>query len=331
METGFRENNNSQNNWIARVLSRMILGLGIDTCPSIETMKFLEQILHREIRHALIQADQLATARGSQIIRGEEILFLLRKNKIKTQRLVKYLSMKDMIGACNANDQPPSGSAANQDEPTPLETDIDVGQNSGKRSKMCRDFFSSLDQTGELCAVVNTEASDPDREERWKRLDQIASNLDSERYVEWSAARRASFGRVLTPKFTEWMTKDLGIECKPNNTAVEMLTFLAYEAIAELVDMILLVRRDKRSDARDPFTKIKLPVRAFSSQRMNELSEMQSEIGSSESSSRSESFPFAEPITEDELREVMRRYYTPRSPFGFGTRHSSVNCRTLIC
>ncbi|KAK2113795.1 hypothetical protein P7K49_008061 [Saguinus oedipus] len=54
-------------------------------------------------------------------------------------------------------------------------------------------------------------------------------------------------------KFRDWLDCS-SMEIKPNVVAMEILAYLAYETVAQLVDLALLVRQDMVTKAGDPFS-----------------------------------------------------------------------------
>lgn len=83
----------------------------------------------------------------------------MRKDKVKLVRLFRYLSIKDMKAAIF------SGSAIEDDvgehcgssDPS---TPFDEKPQQTKRVKLCYDFLSSIDQTGELLSVFDDDFFD---------------------------------------------------------------------------------------------------------------------------------------------------------------------------
>ncbi|XP_063123822.1 transcription initiation protein SPT3 homolog isoform X12 [Rattus norvegicus] len=66
-------------------------------------------------------------------------------------------------------------------------------------------------------------------------------------------ARRPCYTAKKASKFRDWLDCS-SMEIKPNVIAMEILAYLAYETVAQLVDLALLVRQDMVSKAGDPFS-----------------------------------------------------------------------------
>lgn len=70
----------------------MMHGFGDDSEPMIESAKIIEDVVLNQMRALICEACKIAEMRDTLIVSAEEFLFLLRKDKIKLQRLVNYLS-----------------------------------------------------------------------------------------------------------------------------------------------------------------------------------------------------------------------------------------------
>lgn len=73
----------------------MMHGFGDSSEPLLESAKIIETVVLQQmktiIRRACEIADRRVGSKKSNIINGEDLLFLLRKDKTKLQRIVKYL------------------------------------------------------------------------------------------------------------------------------------------------------------------------------------------------------------------------------------------------
>lgn len=82
-------------------IQQMMHGFGDNSEPLYESAKIIEDVVLQQmrtiVRKACEIADRRTTTRRSNIISGEDLLFLLRKDKIKLQRLVKYLGKYSKI------------------------------------------------------------------------------------------------------------------------------------------------------------------------------------------------------------------------------------------
>lgn len=76
-------------------IRQMMHGFGDSSEPLFESAKIIEDVVLQQmkaiVRRACEVADRRACSKKSNIISGEDLLFLLRKDKVKLQRIVKYL------------------------------------------------------------------------------------------------------------------------------------------------------------------------------------------------------------------------------------------------
>ncbi|XP_027694147.1 transcription initiation protein SPT3 homolog isoform X3 [Vombatus ursinus] len=85
-----------------------------------------------------------------------------------------------------------------------------------------------------------------------KRAERQTRMMDAAQYAEFCESRQLSFSKKAS-KFRDWLDCS-SMEIKPNVIAMEILAYLAYETVAQLVDLALLVRQDMAPKAGDPFS-----------------------------------------------------------------------------
>ncbi|KAM7173720.1 transcription initiation protein SPT3 homolog isoform 2-T6 [Macrochelys suwanniensis] len=85
-----------------------------------------------------------------------------------------------------------------------------------------------------------------------KRAERQTRMMDSAQYAEFCESRQLSFSKKAS-KFRDWLDCS-SMEIKPNAVAMEILAYLAYETVAQLVDLALLVKQDMAPKAGDPFS-----------------------------------------------------------------------------
>ncbi|ERE90111.1 putative transcription initiation protein SPT3 like protein [Cricetulus griseus] len=190
----------------------------------------------------LQQAAEVSQLRGARVISAEDLLFLMRKDKKKLRRLLKYMFIRDYK----------SKIIKGIDEDDLLEEKLSGSSSTNKRQKIAQDLINSIDQTGELLAMFEDNELDDVKQERMERAERQTRTMDSAQYAEFCESRQLSFSKKAS-KFRDWL--DCGsMEIKPNVIAMEILAYLAYETVAQLVDLALLVRQDMVSKAGDPFS-----------------------------------------------------------------------------
>ncbi|KAJ8387819.1 hypothetical protein AAFF_G00149680 [Aldrovandia affinis] len=224
-------------------LQSMMFALGDARRPLHETAVLVEDIVHTQLINMLHHAAEVSLLRGARVISPEDILFLMRKDKKKVSRLLKYMQFRDYK----------SKILKSIDEEDPLDTDK-YSTNVNKRQRLAQDFLSSIDQTGEFLALLEEDDVDEIKQERLERLEKQTRVMDSAQYSEFCESRQLSFSKKAT-KFREWLDCST-LEVKPNAVSMEILSYLAYETVAQLVDLALLVKQDMTQKTTDPFSHV---------------------------------------------------------------------------
>uniref|UniRef100_A0A8C4Y251 SPT3 homolog, SAGA and STAGA complex component n=1 Tax=Gopherus evgoodei TaxID=1825980 RepID=A0A8C4Y251_9SAUR len=209
--------------------------------PLHETAVLVEDIIHRQLINLLQQAAEVSQLRGARVISAEDLLFLMRKDKKKLRRLLKYMFFRDY-----------KSKIVKGIEEDDLLEDKFNSSSVNKRQKLAQDFLNSIDQTGELLAMFEDDEIDDVKQERMERAERQTRMMDSAQYAEFCESRQLSFSKKAS-KFRDWLDCS-SMEIKPNAVAMEILAYLAYETVAQLVDLALLVKQDMAPKAGDPFS-----------------------------------------------------------------------------
>ncbi|XP_067880601.1 transcription initiation protein SPT3 homolog isoform X3 [Heterodontus francisci] len=93
--------------------------------------------------------------------------------------------------------------------------------------------------------------------------------MDSSQYAEFCESRQLSFAKKST-KFKDWLDCS-SMEVKPNPVALEIMAYLAYETVAQLVDLALLVKQDMAAKTGDPFNNARSMTLAHHSTTLPEI------------------------------------------------------------
>ncbi|XP_075779494.1 transcription initiation protein SPT3 homolog isoform X3 [Pelodiscus sinensis] len=165
----------------------------------------------------------------------------MRKDKKKLRRLLKYMFFRDY-----------KSKIVKGIEEDDLIEDKFSNSSVNKRQKLAQDFLNSIDQTGELLAMFEDDEIDDVKQERMERAERQTRMMDSAQYAEFCESRQLSFSKKAS-KFRDWLDCS-SMEIKPNAVAMEILAYLAYETVAQLVDLALLVKQDMAPKAGDPFS-----------------------------------------------------------------------------
>eukprot|EP00092_Neocalanus_flemingeri_P031505 GFUD01034215.1.p1 GENE.GFUD01034215.1~~GFUD01034215.1.p1 ORF type:complete len:309 (+),score=85.82 GFUD01034215.1:43-969(+) len=287
---------------------QMMYAFGDARRPNIETAKLIESVVLNQITEIVHQATSVSHKRSSKTLGLESILFLMRHSPLKIQRLVKYLFAKDIS------------------RQTKAAVDGEI-ENISKSSKRCRDFLETIDEGGKLLAACNEEYFDDIYLERLVRNDKVTRNMDEKKYEEFCKARAVGFRGSYSMKFQASLEEVLNsIDLKVEKMTQDVLSYLAYETLGQLVEMSLLVRRDTCGDpvarlvplrsVNIEYPSVHLPIPAATPEKPEVTSELS-----------------GHPITTAEVREVLRRLqqsYTSDRPLAKGSRHKPVSCMPVI-
>ncbi|XP_071747486.1 transcription initiation protein SPT3 homolog [Lepeophtheirus salmonis] len=228
----------------------MMHGFGDARKPNSETAVLIEEIVRGQMYQLLkkaIEVYQLSRGGGESglinvTISVDELLFLMRKSPIRVQRLIKYLSVRDAVSTLEESEDSVAG---------------DLGS---KRAKKCKDFLERIDTDGTLTDAVEQKLVDDVRTSRLHRLDLLSRDLDERKYAEFTKARQSNFrGPKFPIKFHQWITREMSEDIKITKFGLEILSYLSYETVGQLVDLALLFRCE-RSNESDPVARQMTPL-----------------------------------------------------------------------
>ncbi|XP_015791777.1 transcription initiation protein SPT3 homolog [Tetranychus urticae] len=322
--------------WYTTEIQNIMHGFGDSSRPMAESAYLIEEVVHQQMSQLLYEVNNIANIRGSKIVGLEEVLFLMRKDKVKLARLLRYLSIKDLKGKTSKYNQDDNPDDIQSSDLPQLESKYQPSnQPQSKRIKLCYDFISSIDQTGELLSAFNEDFFDEIRHQRNLRMDRMTFNMTKAQYLRYSEARQANFANKEKPKrFKEWLLKNDSQDLKLNAYAWEIFQYLAYETVAEIVDIALLVKQDRQIQDNDPVSglissKMRNPdypmftVPSFSQKNATaqpkDAGDNDDDI-SGQSAKRmkidtTESFATSNSITPCDIREALRRFNQPKGVF----------------
>jgi len=288
---------------------QMMYAFGDARRPNIETAKLIETIVLSQITEIVHKSTEISIKRNSKILGLESILFLMRHSPLKIQRLVKYLTAKDIS------------------RQTKAAVDGDPEVNVSRSSKKCRDFLETIDEGGKLLAACNEEYFDDIYVDRLVRNDKVTRNMDEKRYEEFCKARAVGFRGSYSMKFQASLEEVLNsVDLKVEKLSQDVLSYLAYETLGQLVEMALLVRRDTCGDpvarlvplrsVNIEYPSVHLPLPAPATDKPEAITELS-----------------GHPITTAEVREVLRRLqqsHTSDRPLARGTRNKPQSIMPVI-
>lgn len=266
-------------------ISLMMFGFGDSHKPNPETVRLVESIVLKQLRTIVQEALKYSDGKN---LKGDELVFLMRHNKQKMRRFVKYLVNKQ-----------------NKNILQKVHMDlIDIDQEKKPRSALL-DFIEKIDECEEF---MNITEFDEIKYERQLRADRISQALDEKKYLEFCKARCASFhSRDTTQRSLDklrlWIDPKKEINFKPD--ALDTLAYYAYQTVAEITDYALLVRMDTKCGT-DPLKHLAgsyYTATMFNGKhRFEEPNPDYTKV-----------YMNQPPISVNEIKEVMRRICTPQA------------------
>lgn len=244
----------SQDKYKYRVeIQQMMFVLADSSDAPAETTMLIEDIVRGQVIEILIQATKTAGCRGSKSIAPEDVIFLIRHDKAKVNRLRTYLSWKDVRK--NAKDQESGGTESL------IEGDASgAGAAGGATAGGASDTSKMLSRYKKLrirlpwevqfmFSEQHLEVADDGEEvdddekaatiaslKRLKMADDRTRNMTKEEYVHWSECRHASFTFRKAKRFREWAQIAQLCDLRPNDDVIDILGFLTFEIVCSLTE-----------------------------------------------------------------------------------------------
>lgn len=261
-------------------ISDMMHGFGDNPNPNPSTVVLVENIVLQQLRSLLYQAYLVAETRGSNSITNYEVIFIMRRNIPKLKQLHDYQLSLDAL------DKGLTNASFSEDE-------LILEFESKSKPRQRRNHIQIIEELDEVNEIKHMKVN-PLLEERKLRVVKIAERIPPEMYEAFHKARCSSFRSGASHKKTyakleQWINPQK--ELQITNLAMEIVGFIAYETVFELVDSVFKVRQD------------------VSKKHDKLLSKLD---GASQNAGYMKSgLAGCPPITEAEVREVVRRYFMP--------------------
>ncbi|XP_014207234.1 transcription initiation protein SPT3 homolog [Copidosoma floridanum] len=280
-------------------IRQMMHGFGDHSEPLVETAKIIESVVLNQMRGIIRKACEIADMRESPTVSTEDFLFLLRKDKIKLQRLVNYLKLKEFKSTMYKTIEPEAMDY------------LDVSKSDEVSKIPCFKFLKHIDNTGEL--LNDKELVDHVKHKRNMRMEMISRKIDESRYLEFSKARCVSFANKNKHKFSDWIgaSGDLTI----SKAGYTVLGYLAYETVAQIVDLAFLVRQDQNKLQGDPIDRLQ-------SSYPNPITYKPYQYAKP---------VMTRPLTPAEVNEALRRYWSPQLEMSSSWSMTKPHTKFLAC
>ncbi|ODV62340.1 transcriptional regulator SPT3 [Ascoidea rubescens DSM 1968] len=261
-------------------IQQMMFVSGETNEPPIETTSIIEDIVRGQVVEILLQASRTAYARNTKSIAPEDVIFLIRHDKAKVNRLRTYLSWKDVRK--NAKDQENGGVDPSAD----LIDEHGGGPGGGTKGGMLLNGGSNGSSVGannggnimklkkskirlpwELPFMFSEQPLENNEDDdlvdddekkaiiaslkRLKQADERTKGMTKDEYVHWSECRQASFTFRKAKRFKDWCGTSYILETKPSDDVIDILGFLTFEIVCSLTEEALEVKSHEESLRKD--------------------------------------------------------------------------------
>ncbi|KAI7890337.1 transcription initiation factor IID, 18kD subunit-domain-containing protein [Mucor mucedo] len=223
-------------------IQQMMFVFGEVADPLQESTLLVEDIVRSQVIEIIIQATAQASRRSSRYLSAEDLIFLMRHDRAKVNRLRSFLSWKDVRK--NAKD-------ASGDQVEDVVEETNTGKLHRSIIKLPWELANQFSDVIVKSMNGDDESEDEDELEayndsiqRLKDADDVTRAMTREEYVHYSECRQASFTYRKSKRFREWANMSSFVEVKPNDDIVDSLGFLTYEMVSKLTMTAIKIKRD---------------------------------------------------------------------------------------
>ncbi|KAH8096662.1 TFIID-18kDa-domain-containing protein [Cristinia sonorae] len=216
-------------------ISQMMFVFGEVQEPLTETVNLVEDIVRSQIIELVLQARALASKRGARFLSAEDLIFLIRHDRAKVNRLRTYLSWKDVRK--HAKDNGGDGGGA-------MEEGLEDGADDKLASKAQK---ITIKLPWEIMTIYSDVLPKTDEEEdeddieaheasiqRLKEADDATRQMTREEYQHYSDCRQASFTYRKAKRFREFLNLPPSLDLRANDDTIDIVGFLAFEMVRSL-------------------------------------------------------------------------------------------------
>ncbi|TFK43861.1 TFIID-18kDa-domain-containing protein [Crucibulum laeve] len=242
-------------------ISQMMFVFGEVQDPNPETVNLVEDIVRSQIIELIVQARALATRRGARYLSAEDLIFLIRHDRGKVNRLRTYLSWKDVRK--HAKDSGGDGGGGVEVETLEDGADDKLTAKAQKITiKLPWEITTIYSEVLKNSGHQSDDEEDEDDIEaheasilRLKEADEATRQMTREEYQHYSDCRQASFTYRKAKRFREFLNLPPQLDLKANDDTVDIVGFLAFEMVRSLTLAGLAVKKSlEDSYLRDDYT-----------------------------------------------------------------------------
>ncbi|KAG7097444.1 hypothetical protein E1B28_004789 [Marasmius oreades] len=240
-------------------ISQMMFVFGEVQDPNHETVNLVEDIVRSQLIELIVQARALAIRRGARYLSAEDLIFLIRHDRGKVNRLRTYLSWKDVRK--HAKDSGGDGGGGVEDA---LEDGEDKLEAKAQKItiklpwEITTIYSEVLKQSGHQSDDEEDEDDIEAHEaslQRLKEADDATRQMTREEYQHYSDCRQASFTYRKAKRFREFLNLPSHLDLRANDDTVDIVGFLAFEMVRSLTLAGLEVKKSlEESFLREDYT-----------------------------------------------------------------------------
>ncbi|TFK82977.1 TFIID-18kDa-domain-containing protein [Polyporus arcularius HHB13444] len=225
-------------------ISQMMFVFGEVQDPNPETVNLVEDIVRSQLIELIVQARFLANRRAARHVSAEDLIFLIRHDRAKVNRLRTYLSWKDVRKHAKDSD----GGGGGGMEVENLEDGAD-DKLTAKAQKITIKLPWEIMTIYADVLPTDDEEDDDDIEaheasiQRLKEADDATRQMTREEYQHYSDCRQASFTYRKAKRFKEFLNLPPALDFKTGDDTVDIVGFLAFEMVRALTIAGLNVKK----------------------------------------------------------------------------------------
>ncbi|KAF8838635.1 TFIID-18kDa-domain-containing protein [Paxillus ammoniavirescens] len=221
-------------------ISQMMFVFGEIQDPNHETVNLVEDIVRSQLIELIFQARALANRRGARYLTAEDLIFLIRHDRGKVNRLRTYLSWKDVRK--HAKDGGGDGGGGVEVETLEDGADDKLASKAQKITiklpwEISTIYSEVLRQSGHQSDDEEDEDDIEAHEasiQRLKEADDATRQMTREEYQHYSDCRQASFTYRKAKRFKDFLNLPVHLDLKANDDTVDIVGFLAFEMVRSL-------------------------------------------------------------------------------------------------
>ncbi|KAG7447626.1 TFIID-18kDa-domain-containing protein [Guyanagaster necrorhizus] len=215
----------------------------------MDTVNLVEDIVRGQLIELIVQARGLAVRRGARYLTAEDLIFLIRHDRGKVNRLRTYLSWKDVRK--HAKDSGGDGGGGVEVETLEDGADDKLAAKAQKITiklpwEITTIYSEVLKQSGHQSDDEEDEDDIEAHEasiQRLKEADDATRQMTREEYQHYSDCRQASFTYRKAKRFREFLNLPPHLDLKANDDTVDIVGFLAFEMVRSLTLAGLSVKK----------------------------------------------------------------------------------------